>query len=145
MFPLIFKSLCAHNFSIVQHFTRTHMNSEWHVKNNFYEQRTFLKGTSIMRSKFSWMRSSHDLCARTSVQLRGKIEYNTIHNMHVYQSGKKFLSFHVNEGLFAKFGLWQKNNTGPLPIRRIWKIIYISMGLTNVISLILLLMRFCSW
>ena len=42
MFPIICKSLCVHKISVVQDFTWTHLNLEWHIwnmcKNHFWRE-----------------------------------------------------------------------------------------------------------
>jgi len=59
MFPLICLSLCAHKISFVQHFTGFVC-----IWNDMYEicAKSFLEGTFYVHSKFSCVRSSHDLC-----------------------------------------------------------------------------------
>ena len=71
-----FKSVCA-KISCVQHFTSTHL---YYRKTCIkHVQKTFFKG-AFVRSKFSCVHSSHDLCTRA--QLRGKIVLQWINEDH---------------------------------------------------------------
>ena len=66
MFPVIFKSLCAHKISFGQHFTRTHLYLErrvWNLCKNMFGRNIYV------RSKFSCVRSSHGLCARAQLRV----------------------------------------------------------------------------
>jgi len=56
MFPLIFSHLCSHTISFVQHFTWTHLYMRNMCKHIFEEE-------CFVRSKFSCVRSSHNLWA----------------------------------------------------------------------------------
>jgi len=60
------KSVCAYNFFCATS-TRTHLYIGWcayRMMRIKYVPKTYLKGHFVVRSEFSCVRSSHDLCAR---------------------------------------------------------------------------------
>ena len=68
--PSNFLSHCAHKISCVQHLTSTHLYLEWHVwtcAENIFQRKM------CMRSKFSCVRSSHNLCAH-AYSLEGTLQ-----------------------------------------------------------------------